>query len=246
MSGFSLSVVILATDENRVLTETVEYIEERCIEKPEKVIIVLSRNATDGCVKAAEALRDRYGDAVEITVQPEDGLGCAAQHGINQVRTTHMTFFPADLAIELEGLDRMMAAAKKNPEVIVKASRWLEKGSFVEYDKTRLVFNRLAQFFLRVLFMTRLTDLTSPVQIIPSEYVQQIRWKEKGFGSLIEQSIVPVRLGYKATEVPVKCFPRTEGESKNSAAKTAMYLFTAIRVRFTPKHKLIKADNDMQ
>ncbi|MBR4965649.1 MAG: glycosyltransferase [Lachnospiraceae bacterium] len=240
MNEFSLSVVIPATDESCSLTETVEYIEEKCAVRPEKVIIVLSRNASEACCKAAEELKNRYGDYVDITVQKEDGLGCAVQHGIDELQTSHMTFFPADLALELESLDRMILSAKASPDIIFKTSRWKEKDSFVEYDRVRLVLNRIAQIFLRVLFLSDLTDLTNPVQIIPSEYQKSIKWREKGFCILIEQTIVPIRLGYKIKEVPAKCYPRTEGKSKNSWMQTALYLKTAFRVRFTPKSKLYK------
>lgn len=242
MKNFSVSVVILATDEDESLKKTVDYMKTQGNDKPEKIIIVLSRSAAQDCIQAAEALQLKYGDSVEITVQEKDGLGQAVCHGIRQVRTTHMIFFPADLAIELESIDRMISAARNEPETIFKTSRWLKRGSFIGYDKTRLFLNFFAQIFLRCLFLTRLTDLTNPVQIMPTEYERKIDWKESGFGILIEHSITPVRLGYSIKEVPAKCLPRTEGESKNSAMKTAMYLFTALRVRFTPKNKLVKTD----
>lgn len=240
MKEFSVTVVILTTDESISLVKTVDYINNTCSEKVDKTIIVLSRYASSECVEAAEYLKNKYGDAVETKVQEEDGIGCAVMYGIKQVKTTHMTFFPADLAIELESLDRMIAVAKKHPDTVVKSSRWLEKGSFVEYDKKRLILNRLAQSFLRILFFTDLTDLTNPVQVIPTVYEQTADWKEKGFCTLIEHTIVPVRLGYKCVEVPAKCLPRIEGKSKNSWLQTALYLKTALRVRFTPKSKLYK------
>lgn len=239
MKGLSVSVVILATDENNSLKKTVDYINNQCTEKIDKTIIILSRNASEQCVAAAEYIKNKYGDVIELSVQSEDGLGCAAMQGLQMVKTTHMTYFPADQAIELDSLDRMISVAKNNPEKIVKSSRWLEKGSFIGYNKSRFKLNRLAQCFLKLLFLTRLTDLTSPVQVIPVEYEKKVNWKEKGFCALIEHTIIPVRLGYKCIEVPAKCFPRTEGKSKNSARKTALYLKTALRIRFTPKSKLI-------
>lgn len=240
MKEFSVSVVILTTDESTALIKTVDYINKVCTENVDKTIIILSRYASPECVGATEHLKNKYGDAVETKVQEEDGLGCAAMFGVEQVKTTHMTFFPADLAIELESLDRMIALAKTNTEKVVKSSRWLEKGSFVGYDKKRLVLNRIAQSFLRILFFTDLTDLTNPVQVIPTVYEQTANWKEKGFCTLIEHTIVPVRLGYECIEIPAKCLPRTEGKSKNSWLQTALYLKTALRVRFTPKSRLEK------
>lgn len=242
MIDFSVTVVILATDETHSLIETVDYINNQCTEKIDKTMIVLSRNASQGCVYASNCLKNRYGESVEVTVQEEDGLGNAALHGIKMVHTSHMTFFPADLAIELESLDRMIAIAKNDNAVIVKTSRWMEKGSFIGYNKIRMILNRFAQIFLKILFSTELTDLTNPVQMIPSFYEKKTDWQEKGFCTLIEHTIVPVRLGCKIVEVPVKCLPRTEGKSKNSWLQTMLYLKTAVRVRFTPISKLYKGD----
>lgn len=240
MNSISVSVVILATDENKSLRETVDYINNRCTEKIDKTIIVLSRNASEECISTVEYIKKTYGDVIEWSFQSEDGLGCAAMHGIKMVKTTHMTFFPADLAIELKSLDRMISVAKNNPEKVVKTSRWLESNSFVGYNKFRYVFNKLSQLFLRVLFMSNLTDLTNPVQVIPTAYEQTVDWKEKGVCTMIEHTIVPVRLGYKCVEVPAKCLPRTEGISKNSRMQTVLYLKTAFRVRFSPIEKIYK------
>jgi len=240
MDEYSVSIVILATDETESLKKTVDYIAECCEYKPDKVIIVLSRRATQDCVSMCGRLKEEYNGYLEVFFQQKDGIGSAVRHGIDLVKTTHMIFFPADLAIELKSIDRMISLSKQEPEIIVKTSRWIEKGSFVGYNKTRLVLNFFAQLFLRLLFFSKLTDLTNPVQIIPVEYQKNINWQEDGFPILIEQTIVPVRLGYDIKEVPAKCLPRNEGESKNSLLKTSAYLITALRVRFTPKNKLYK------
>lgn len=238
MNDLSVSVVIPATDEYNALKKTVDYINNKCTEKIDKTIIILSKNASEECIAAVEDIKRKYNETVEFAVQTERGLGMAAICGMEMVKTTHMTFFPADLAIEFESLDRMISLAKSNPEKVIKSSRWLEKESFIGYSKSRFVMNRLAQYFLRILFFSNLTDLTNPVQVIPIEYERNVSWKEKGFCSLIEHTIIPVRLGYSCLEVSAKCYPRTEGNSKNSAMKTALYLKTALRIRFTPRSKL--------
>ena len=240
MNNFSISVVIPATDESAALKKTVDYINNRCAEKIDKTIIVISRKASQECVAASEDLKNKYPGSVLVSIQTHDGLGCAAIHGLQMVNTTHMTFFPADLAIELDSLDRMIAAARINPEKVIKSSRWLEKGSFIGYSKSRFVLNQMAQLFLKILFFSKLTDLTNPVQVIPTNYEKNVIWKEKGFCTLIEHTIMPVRLGYVCLEVPAKCYPRTEGSSKNSAMRTALYMKTVLRVRFTPKSRLMK------
>ena len=236
----TVTVVILATDESNALIKTIRYIKEECENQPEQIVVVLSRNATQECREATEQMIAEYGDWVRSAVQDSRGLGNAIRFGIEQVETSHMIFFGADLAISLESVDKMIAAAKKEPEIIHKTSRWLEKNSYVGYSPVRLVLNRVAQSFLRILFNSKIRDLTNPVQAIPMHIQKSINWKEDGFTALLEQVIVPVRLGYEFKEIPVNCYSRTEGESKNSTLKTAMYLKAALRVRFTSKKNLLK------
>lgn len=237
---YTVSVVVLATDETESLKKTVDYIAQVCVHRPDRIIVVLSRKATADCVQTCKALQGRYGDFLTVAVQQKDGLGAAVRFGIDCVQTSHMIFFPADMAIEVESIDKMISLSQANPKAVIKTSRWLQKGSFEGYGKLRFVLNRAAQSFLRVLLFSRLTDLTNPVQVIPIDYQKKIRWREDDFRILIEQTIVPVRLGYEIKEVPARCFARNEGSSKNSAIQTALYLTTALRVRFTPKNKLYK------
>ena len=86
----------------------------------------------------------------------------------------------------------------------------------------------------------KLTDFTSPVQTAPTEAYRKSDWQELNFPFLLEMVLVPLRLGYKFEEIPVECFERQEGFSRNSTKQTALYLKTALRVRFTPKSKLIR------
>ena len=78
------------------------------------------------------------------------------------------------------------------------------------------------------------------MNIILKEAYEKSNWRELNFPFLLEMVIVPIRLGYRFEELPVHCYDRKEGFSRNSVKQTALYLKTAIRVRFTPKPKLIK------
>ena len=128
--------------------------------------------------------------------------------------------------------------------MIATTSRWLTR-DFEGYGKTRLVLNYLAQVFLRVLYGSKQTDLTNPVQIVPTKLYQSIRWEETRFAILLEMVLKPVRLGYKFREIPVECRNRNEGKSSNSFLQTAEYLKTALRIRFMKKSDiLVSGEND--
>ena len=237
----AVTILVGTTNEHESLITTVDTIMCTCNHDDiDKVILVKSRDASDGCNSAIAFLENKYQGKVFGLEQTRPFVGGAIRDGFDAVRSSHTMLLPSDLAIDLSCVSAMIDAVKKNPDVISKTSRWLVKDSFFNYDGTRLFFNRIAQLFLRVLYNAQLTDFTSPVQTAPTELYQRADWQELNFPFLLEMVVLPIRLGYQFDELPVKCFGREEGFSRNSFKQTALYLKTAFRVRFTAKNKLIK------
>lgn len=237
----SVTIIIGTTDETDALRKTVDSIMEKCTPQDiGKVLMVKSKNASDGCNNTIKELEEKYFGKVFGMEQTRPFIGGAIRDGFEASDTSHIMLLPSDLAISLDCVPQMIEKVKLNPEVISKTSRWLKKDSFHHYNGIRKVFNRLSQTFLRVLYNAKLTDFTSPVQTAPSEAYAKSDWRELNFPFLLEMVLVPLRLGYKFEEIPVDCYGRQEGKSKNSVKQTALYLKTAIRIRFTPKSKLVK------
>ena len=236
----SVSVLICATDEEDALKRTVDDIMSLCTETvPEKIVIVRSPEATEGCIRTSEACRAAYPQTVELLVQHRPGIGGSVRDAVDVITSSHIIGLSGDYPISLDNLPVMIENAKKNPEAIFKNSRHMRKHSFYGYGKIKMIFNVCGQAFLRVLFHSNLTDLTSPMQIAPAALYRRINWKESGFPFFLEMVLIPLRLGVEIYELPAKSLPRSEGKSKNSFLHTFSYLFTAIRIRFTPKNKLV-------
>jgi hypothetical protein len=206
------------------------------------ILIVRSRNATEACVAASEALERAYPEKVRGVVQTRPYIGGAIRDGFDTAVSSHILLLPGDLAIDLSVVPVMIEAEKRAPEGIVKTSRWLNKNAFHGYSAVRLAFNRAAQVLLRVMFRTRLTDLTNAVQIMPTALYRAIDWQELNFPFILEMVLCPLRLGAAFSEVPADCYGRKEGRSNNSFLQTALYLKTALRIRFTPPGRLLKSN----
>jgi len=244
MQFVSLTPIVGATDETKSLEITVDTILSTCGEDIDSIILVRPGNASDECKLKISELMNKYGSKVREIVQTEPGIGGAVRDSVKESASSHIMPFPGDLAIDVDCVKAMIDKAKIYPDSYVKSSRWLIKGSFTGYPFFRREFNRAAQVFLRILFHSKVTDLTNPVGTMPVAMFNSIEWKEQHFLFLPEMVLVPVRLGIDIIEVPTKCTARRlEGKSKNSFIKTAMYLKVAFRVRFTHKNKLLKNDS---
>lgn len=241
MKFTSVTIIVGATSEKESLITTVDTIMQTCNpDDIDKILIVKPKDASDDCKQTTAFLESKYQGKVCSLEQKRPFIGGAARDGFDAVTSSHTMLLPSDLAISLDCVNRMIQAVKEKPDVISKTSRWLIKGSFHNYNPSRKLFNRLAQIFLRALYSTNLTDFTSPVQTAPTEAYKKVDWQELNFPFLLEVVLVPLRLGYRFEEIPVGCYDRKEGFSRNSAKQTVLYLKPAFRVRFTPKSKLLK------
>lgn len=237
----SVTIIVGTTNESDSLLLTVDTIMQTCNHNDiDKILLVKSKDASPECNGAIEVLEERYKGKVFGLEQTRPYVGGAIRDGFDASSSSHIMLLPSDLAVSLECVSQMIERVKEKPDVISKTSRWLKKDSFHNYNQKRKFFNYAAQIFLRMLYFKNLTDFTSPVQTAPSEAYEKSDWQELNFPFLLEMVLVPMRLGYKFEELPVECFQRKEGFSRNSTKQTILYLKTAIRVRFTPKSKLIK------
>lgn len=241
MDFSSVTIIIGTTDETDSLKKTVDYIMQNCnYDDIAEVLMVRSRNSSEDCTGVVLELEKKYGSKVRGLVQTRPFVGGAIRDGFDAADSSHIMLLPGDLGVGLECIPEMISRVKKKPDVISKTSRWLKKDSFHEYNGIRKTVNRIAQTFLRVLYSADLTDFTSPVQTAPSEAYMKSNWQELNFPFLLEMVLVPLRRGYKFEEFAVECYGRQQGKSKNSAKQTALYLKTALRIRFTKKSKLTK------
>jgi hypothetical protein len=241
MEFTSVTIIIGTTNEKESLMCTVDTIMDTCRhEDINKLLLVKSKDASEDCNRTIELLEKKYPGKVQGLEQTRPYVGGAIRDGMDAVTSSHTMLLPSDMAISLSCVSEMIERVKEKPDVISKTSRWLKKNSFHNYNPTRKIFNSAAQIFLRILYGVKLTDFTSPVQTAPTEAYRKSDWQELNFPFLLEMVLVPLRLGYKFEEIPVECFERQEGFSRNSTKQTALYLKTALRVRFTPKSKLIR------
>ena len=111
-----------------------------------------------------------------------------------------------------------------NPNSIITASRWINGGSFVGYNKIKLFANWVFQKSFSYLYSTHLTDMTYAFRLIPTKLANIIEWEELRHPILLETIIKPIRLGVDVIEYPSKWKARIEGEISNSFFRNFLYL----------------------
>jgi hypothetical protein len=112
----------------------------------------------------------------------------------------------------------------------VVASRWLPGGGFTGYSRIKKILNWGFQQLFRLLFFTRIHDLTYGFKLMRGELARGIVWEGSLHEIACETTLKPIRLGVPVSEVPTRWTARTQGASKNTFLRNFRYVGMALRI----------------
>jgi Glycosyl transferase family 2 len=236
----SVSVILPVTDETFSLKQTVRTISASNGESIKEFIIVIYKKTTNESRQVIQELQDELGDKIIVHDQKLPFLGGAIREAFELCSGTHVIMMASDLETDPNLVRTLIDEEKKNPEMIITATRWAKGGDFEGYNPLKLVFNYIFQKFFSLLYGVNLTDMTYGYRIFPTSLVKSINWEELRHPFLFETILKPLRLGVQVKEIPGVWSARKEGESQNTFLRNFEYFPIGLKVRFTKKSKLLK------
>jgi hypothetical protein len=220
------------------LRDTVRIIlEENSIDIKE-IIIVISPRSTPECADMAAQLAAEY-PQVRVVVQKRKFVGGALQDGFDEVRGAYTILMASDLETDPHTVKALVAKAREGYDVVT-CTRWSKAGGFRGYNPVKFVLNKVFQITFRILYRTKLTDLTYAYRIFKTDIVKRIRWDELRHPFLFETILKPLRLGYSVAEIPSPWEARKEGESQNTFWRNFEYFRIGFRVLFMSQQSMLK------
>jgi dolichol-phosphate mannosyltransferase len=229
----SLSVVVTIFQETNSIREAVERVRKQDREGYLKEFVLMaSPKSSSETIAICKSLVDQYPN-VRFHIQEESpGVGFAIREGMAKACGTHVALLAADLETTPETIDVMVKKIKETGCDVVTGSRWLSGGGFQKYGIIKLVCNWFFQKIFKVLFRTKLTDISYGYKILSKEVIDRIQWTGQLHEIYIETTIKPLGAGYRVEEVPTVWVRRDEGESVNSFFKNFIYVKKAFAVLF--------------
>lgn len=225
--NYRISVILPVYSETDSVKGVVSWLETAIERYLEEIIIVISPRSTEESRITCAGLVNQYKN-VKMHVQVNNpGLGHAVREGYAIAKGNLMLNMDSDGEMENETVIRMIdeMAAKKCRLVV--ASRWLKNSGFVGYSPLKYVLNWLFQQFFRIIFRTKIHDLTYGFKLIDAELAKNIEWQGTLHEIACETTLKPVRLGISVSEVNTRWTARVKGTSKNSFMKNFRYVFMA-------------------
>jgi dolichol-phosphate mannosyltransferase len=225
-----LSVVIPAHNEEGRIEATVRDINAalKAAAIPHEILVVNdnSRDETESVLKrlGLEIPEIRY-----VNNQPPNGFGFAVRTGLASFRGEAVAIVMADSS---DSPDDLVAYYRKMQEGFdcVFGSRFMRGARVVDYPRPKLMMNRVANFFIRILFWNEYNDTTNAFKLYRRSVIAGLQpLLACHFNLTVELPLKAIVRGYSYAVVPTSWFNRTEGVSKFKIKEMgSRYLFIVL------------------
>jgi dolichol-phosphate mannosyltransferase len=222
-----LSVVIPARNEEGCIAETVrsvfQVLERELI--PHEVIVV-DDGSTDSTLSCMVALE--Y-PVILISNEGRHGFGMAVRAGLEKVTGQAIAVMMADASDDPEDLVRYYRKLQEGYECVF-GSRFVRGGKVVDYPLHKLVLNRLANLFIRLLFRLHTNDITNAFKCYRREVVEAMQpLISPHFNLTVEMPLKAAIRGYSYAVIPIGWTNRKTGISKLKIKEMgSRYLFIVL------------------
>ena len=147
-----LSVVIPARDEEACVSSTVEHlhIELRLRNVPHEIVVV-DDGSIDRTWEILQELQSRISNLIPMQNPGPHGFGRAITRGLGVINGDAVVLLMADESDDVRDVVAYWEKLNEGYDCVF-GSRFIKGGSVIDYPKTKLLLNRLANYFLKVLF----------------------------------------------------------------------------------------------
>ncbi|MGQ0679051.1 MAG: glycosyltransferase [Actinomycetota bacterium] len=205
-----VTILAPAFNEEAVIEAFVEALS--AVLHPNWCLLVVDDGSVDRTPELLGQLAERVPRLRVVTHPYNRGLGSALATGFKEARRGVVITMDADLSHPLDLLDSLVAGCSNTDAVF--ASRYVPGGGMVGVPAGRVIVSKLANTFLRLIFRTKVRDLTTGFRAYRTDRIDLARVDADRFDAQLEISIRLIAAGRRIDEIPLILGTRQAGESK--------------------------------
>jgi dolichol-phosphate mannosyltransferase len=225
-----LSIVIPARNEGACIASTVEhlYVELR-LQSVEHEIVVVDDGSTDDTWKVLTSTSSRVPTLRPIQNKGQHGFGRAVVLGFDHMCGDAAVIMMADESDDCRDVFSYWRLLNEGWDAVF-GSRFIRGGGVIDYPFHKLVLNRVANLFLRILFNSGVNDTTNAFKAYRRTVIDGCRpFLSPHFNLTVELPLKVIVRGYSWTVTPITWRNRRFGFSKLKIMEMgSRYLFIAL------------------
>ncbi len=224
------SVVIPAYNEAINLKNTLPpLIEALNKENIQHEIVVVNDNSSDNTEEVIATLKVSYPTIRMVTNSPPNGFGLAVRCGLQAFEGDAVIIVMADGSDAPEDVVAFYRKLQEGYDCVF-GSRFISGGKTVDYPFHKMILNRLANTFIRVLFQIRYNDITNAFKCYRRHVIAGLNpLLAHHFNLTVELPLKSIIRGFNYAVVPNAWYNRKEGVSKLKIREMgSRYLFIVL------------------
>jgi dolichol-phosphate mannosyltransferase len=231
--ALTLSVVIPAHNEEGSLYNTVAALcKTFSQEKIPYEILVVNDHSRDNTAQVLDELAQNYAGVRWITNEKyPGGFGYAVRLGLENFSGDAVCIVMADASDEPKDVVKYYRKLQEGYECVF-GSRFRRESLIVDYPQHKLILNRLANWFIKMLFRLDYNDITNAFKCYRREVIEGISpILSAHFNLTVELPLKALVRGYTYTIVPTNWYNRKTGVSKLKIKEMgSRYLFIVLYI----------------
>ncbi|MBV8552068.1 MAG: glycosyltransferase family 2 protein [Acidobacteriaceae bacterium] len=225
-----LSIVLPARDEEGCIASTVEHlhVELRIHGVPHEIIVV-DDGSSDSTWNILQRVKEHIPELRPVQNLGEHGFGRAIIHGLNSMSGDAVVIMMADESDDCRDVVRYWELLNQGYDAVF-GSRFLKGGGVIDYPWVKLRVNRMANFFIRMMFGIRLNDTTNAFKAYRTTVIDGCRpLLSPHFNLTVELPLKTIVRGYSWTVMPITWRNRRTGTPKLKIKEMgSRYLFICL------------------
>lgn len=227
-----LSVVIPARDEEGCVCSTVEHLHvELRLHNISHEIVVVDDGSKDLTWELLQELTARIPELKPVQNTGLHGFGRAVICGLDHISGDAVVIMMADESDDCRDVVRYWQELNTGFDCVF-GSRFIKGGSVIDYPRLKLMLNRMANTFLRLIFRINLNDTTNAFKAYRREVIDGCRpLIAPHFNLTVELPLKAIVRGYSWKIIPITWRNRRSGMAKLKIKEMgSRYLFICLYI----------------
>jgi len=226
----SLSIIIPCKNEEKTISKTFLKLKKKIKFKIKKFEIILiddfSKDNTLGILKKIS----KQSKNIKVIKNKYKGLGSAINLGIKFSKNKYIAIMMADLSDDPSDLIRYYNEISNNDLDAVFGSRFTRQSKVVEYPIKKLIYNRIFNIFVKLIFLSKYNDFTNAFKIYKKNTLIDLKpLVSENFNIFLELPLKTINRKKKIKIIPINWRNRKIGSSKFKVNElSSKYFFTLI------------------